>query len=1131
MSMSGWLEKKSQKTFGGYQKRFFKIINGQYLTYSEKEADISKSKVKIMLDTIGSIQKKEDKKLRLQMSNEDKMYHLKAKTKEARDKWAAALELLLTLNQAQNQKDRAVSEMLPEKKDKIDKIEKIEKKKDVSPPKNKKISNNKDSNKNIKLNEKFLDKRGITSLISLSNPEIKKRFFSGFLKREKKNMELNKKKYWVVLFSSRPLRNSDYENDDKTIDDSKLKEWLQFDTLFFFHVDEDDEKEPQKQPLKLKECDSITCEDKDKKFCITLAIGDQNYFFYNKFQEERDLWFEVMKNSRRTAKEIANSVTKKPRNMVRLINIFDKKGKDGYFEELEKEKKKNLGNFLKIHDFDTLAFVLGEYEKMISEILDGCLLCYKENGELFETTVDYFIDSYMKIVCAFWEYNYNRLDNEKILKLSNILFNYEELLKKFRIEDENVSRNANELVKIYIKKIYKQLLEFIQNILKSEREIKQIENSKKELITNGPNDLFTMLTNIITANRSIQVPYIHTYVLNMLYEGIIQFLIGTDCITSNYNLKVEPEYLIAIANNTTEFLPLLNNFIDKYKEGCVLSEKRINDEIHMKSILTSLNLLRQNVILRFVILLSKPLAESFNCYYHLLDLNKIIDITSDVYFKYNSSMSGLIKKRVWEEILKLTVYYYMKLMIMTSSKGIKNADELVKKLMEDKNILKDVYSTIVGENLTLVNLKIFDDVLSFLRVDPCLISTACINLRKFCGKMFDINMVGKLLQFRIELSPEEIKDVIQACQEFFENYKEEDTDKKSFFEDMEQKTERRTSVKKRMERRSRIRTRSVELKQGFLDGLEQGELETNIFKYEDFIDEEDEDEDSDDSSENKEDEEKKENKENENKGKKKKNNTKKVEDEKVSDVIMEGKMKKKTLANYQNRFFQLKNGYLYWYLDEKSRNIKNKINLKNIKKIEYPGPCKITITVEDPKDKQSGTNVFKFKTADGKSKVAWIDAITAEMKKVKGENKETNNTIYQTERQKKCIKDYLQLPDIGTERTNIKLQIISQIKEEGYFPLKEPEKKEETNNNKASKARSSVINVKNTAETSSSEKNENYEPHAALFNEGELKQYDVGLEEAKQDDEDEGTGFCCGAFFGLFSSKKNKKAEEQKNQS
>ena len=124
----------------------------------------------------------------------------------------------------------------------------------------------------------------------------------------------------------------------------------------------------------------------------------------------------------------------------------------------------------------------------------------------------------------------------------------------------------------------------------------------------------------------------------MIYEGIIQFLIGTDCITSNYNIRVEPEYLIAIANNTLEFLPLLNDFINKYKGNCILSEKRINDEIHMKSILSSLNLLRKNVILRFVIQLSKALAESFNCYYHLLDLNKIIQATTEVYTKYNTFM-------------------------------------------------------------------------------------------------------------------------------------------------------------------------------------------------------------------------------------------------------------------------------------------------------------------------------------------------------------------------------------------------------------------------------------------------------------------------------------------------------------
>ena len=1113
-NMSGWLEKKSQKTFGGYQKRFFKIINGDYITYSEKEEEISKSKVRITIISIDSVEKKEDKKFRFEMKNDDKVYHLKAKTKEARDKWVAAIELLMTLKQSNP--DRNFSVMVPMKKDRIEELEMKE---------NKKRKKGEKINKNLKLNEMLLNKRGINNLLSLSNPDIKKRFFSGFLKRETKGMELKKKKYWVILFSSRPLRNTDYEIDDKMIDDSKLKEWLQFDTLFFFHPEEEDEKEPKKKPLQLKDCDSITCEDKEKKYYITLAIGDENFFYYNTFPEERDLWFEVLKNSRRTAKEIANSITKRPRNMIRLINIFNKKGKDGYFEELEKEKKKNMGNFLKIHEFETLAFILGEYEKMINEILDGCLLCYKETGSLLETTVEYFVDSYLKIVCAFWEYNYNRLDNEKILKLSDILYNFEDILKKFRIDDNNINKNANELVRIYIKKIYKQLLEFIQNILKSEREIKQLENSKKELITNGPNDLFSMLTNLIAANKYTRVPYIHTYVLNMIYEGIIQFLIGTDCITSNYNIKVEPEYLIAIANNSVEFLPLLNNFIDKYKEGCILSEKRINDEIHMKSILSSLNLLRQNVIFRFVIQLSKTLAESFNCYYHLLDLNKIIDITSDVYFKYNASMNNLVKKRVWEEILKLTVYYYMKLLIMTSEKGIKNADQLVKKLLEDKKILKDVFSSIVGENLTLVNLKIFDDIISFLQVDPSLIASTCLNLKAFCGNMLNINIVGKLLQFRVELSPDELKEVIDACNDFFKNYKDQSSDKKSFFEDMEQKTERRTSVKKRMDkRRSRVNKEEIKIN----EIMEQNELENNIFKYEDFVDEDNDDKESDDEKEN---ENNIINDNNNNNNDNKEDNydtVLKVEDEKVSDVIMEGKMKKKTFTNYQDRYFQLKNGYLYWFLDEKSRNIKNKINLQNIIKIECPGPCKIMIIVEDPKDKQSGGNIYKFRALDGKSKSAWIKAITDEMNKIKGENSNKNNTIYSTILKKKCIKDFLKLPDIGTERTNIKLQIISQIKSEGYFSFvnPEPEKKEENNNNITNNSSN------NSTEEKKLENEENYEPHAALFNEGELKHYDVGLEEAQEKDEDGGIGTCCGAFFGLFiGGKKKQKVEEEKNQS
>ena len=143
------------------------------------------------------------------------------------------------------------------------------------------------------------------------------------------------------------------------------------------------------------------------------------------------------------------------------------------------------------------------------------------------------------------------------------------------------------------------------------------------------------------------------------------------------------------------------------------------------------------------------------------------------------------------------------------------------------------------------------------------------------------------------------------------------------------------------------------------------------------------------------------------------------------------------------------------------------------------------------------------------------------MKKIIGENKNKNNAVYKTELKKKSIVDILQLPDIGTERTNIKLEIIEQIKKEGFFKFIEEEKEKNTND----------IDTKKEKENENEEKPDNYDPHEALFNEGQLKQYDIPLEETKEKREEEKGGFtalfgnCCESFLNLFS-KKNKSSDK-----
>jgi len=60
-NFSGWLKKKSPKMFAGWQKRFFKVLDGKLLTYSEKEADTTtKGALEIVLIT--QIKKAGDKR-------------------------------------------------------------------------------------------------------------------------------------------------------------------------------------------------------------------------------------------------------------------------------------------------------------------------------------------------------------------------------------------------------------------------------------------------------------------------------------------------------------------------------------------------------------------------------------------------------------------------------------------------------------------------------------------------------------------------------------------------------------------------------------------------------------------------------------------------------------------------------------------------------------------------------------------------------------------------------------------------------------------------------------------------------------------------------------------------------------
>ena len=69
-------------------------------------------------------------------------------------------------------------------------------------------------------------------------------------------------------------------------------------------------------------------------------MGDVKFELYTEIMGERDIWFEAIKNSRRTAKDFKNSLSRLPRNLNKLVKMFEREGLSSISIESEQEKNR-----------------------------------------------------------------------------------------------------------------------------------------------------------------------------------------------------------------------------------------------------------------------------------------------------------------------------------------------------------------------------------------------------------------------------------------------------------------------------------------------------------------------------------------------------------------------------------------------------------------------------------------------------------------------------------------------------------------------------------------------------------------------------------------------------------------------
>lgn len=611
-----------------------------------------------------------------------------------------------------------------------------------------------------------------------------------------------------------------------------------------------------------------------------------------------------------------------------------------------------------------------------------------------------------------------------------MLFSYEEKLTKFGIVDPNFSHNGRELIKIFVKKTFHNMKTIIESILKSEREEKAVNTGDNILITNGPYDLFKLIFSIfdIFKKENFKIKFIVEQFLSLTKECIIQYILGADCVISRTDQDIDMEFLIAIANNSNKINTQYEELIDQIKTMKILNDEEVDEAASRREIISLVMLTSMNAIVRFVTDLSEELLIKFQENFMTLDISNVLEITFTTYGKFIRYMQHSIQKKTWAEIVKSIVFNYIKSLLTTAGKKIKKIEDLTSKIRNDKSEILDAFKEVAGENLTQETLKILDDFINFLEISPDMISLSCSKIREFNGPQFSISTVKALINLRCDLSKEEKNDAINSCKIVLDNFSHEEGATSSFTTKnsaLLENLEREINIKEQLEREEENKEKVLEGIEDSIKTKKRRTMTLTEFLNIDGLDETDLDINPEDEDMN---------------AKIAHLPTRKSLAEfyadpnanRDTDIIYSGKMLKKSSSTYQERFFQLKNGHLYWYKSNYSKEAQNHIPVTEMKKIEAFKSCKFKIIGFDKE--------YKFQCKSEEEKEAWMNALNKEIKRIRGDSLKKLDNVYEVKLKKKVIVDYYNLPNIYAEKLYMKKRVDDAMRTENNFLSKDKKK-------------------------------------------------------------------------------------------
>lgn len=231
--------------------------------------------------------------------------------------------------------------------------------------------------------------------------------------------------------------------------------------------------------------------------------------------------------------------------------------------------------------------------------------------------------------------------------------------------------------------------------------------------------------------------------------------------------------MIGTANNTFVFTDLFEDLLYSIETYRIYTTDEINTKIQYQEIISSLNIICNFCIFRFVVDLFNVILERFEHQFLELDTGNIIVLCNEIYSEFEIHVNPKIKQKVWKEVLNNIVSNYLICLFISENALIKNIEDLKMKIKKDNQAINKFFYNKIGAEAASEVLKNLDYFLEFLESSLDMIALPCKSLRDFNGESFTIDNAKALINLRCDFTPQEKETALEICNEVLNNYKDE----------------------------------------------------------------------------------------------------------------------------------------------------------------------------------------------------------------------------------------------------------------------------------------------------------------------------------------------------------------------